>query len=256
MTGRRALAMLLAALVLAAAGTGCGRKKAVRVRAPRPPASTGGPTVVVGNLEYGFASWYGHPYHGRATSSGEIYNMYAFTAAHRTLPFFTEVEVTNMENGDKVQVRINDRGPFADGRIIDLSLSAAKAIRLVGPGTALVRVKVLRAPSYVAAASRPARGGAWTSPEVTPAPMAATGAPAISSRFTVQVGAFADRRNAERLRAELARRYPHFPVNTAPTPDGSFYRVWVGSEPSEERALLVAERLRSDRITAFVVRLD
>ncbi len=237
---QRKLLVLAAALALLITGAGCGKKNKARARAPRLPV----PAVRPGHVEYGYASWYGHPYHGRATSSGEIYDMHKLTAAHRTMPFGTEVEVTNQENGEKVRVRINDRGPFVDGRIIDLSLTAAKAIRMVGPGTAMVQVKVVRAPDS-ATGSGP--------PIIRPA---ATGSPAISGRFTVQVGAFAVRHNAERLRDDLARRYPDFPVNTAPTPDGSRFRVWVGNEPSEERAAAIAQRLRQDEVTAFVVRLD
>ncbi len=244
---RQLVALLIAALVLAASGGGCGRRKGgVRAgaRAPRPPR----PAEVrpVGHVERGYASWYGNPYHGRATSSGEIYDMHRMTAAHRTLAFGTEVEVKNMENGEKTRVRINDRGPFIDGRIIDLSLTAAKAIHLVGPGTALVEMKVVSVPEHVAAA-------AAGRPILRPA---ATGTPAISGRYTVQVGAFADRRNADRLREDLARRYPQFPVNTAPTPDGSRHRVWVGNERDEPSAGAIADRLRQDNLTAFVVRLD
>ncbi len=242
MTAPRTLVMLVAALALVVAGAGCGKKKGARVRLPRLPAPTA--PVHPGDVEYGYASWYGHPYHGRATSSGEIYDMNALTAAHRTLPFGVEVEVNNMENGRKVRARINDRGPFVDGRIIDLSRSAAQAIGMVGPGTALVQVKVLRVPAQVAGASGPV---------MRPA---ATSAVAIAGRYTVQVGTFAERRNAERLRTGLARRYPQFPVNTAPTPDGSRYRVWVGNEPSMERAASIAQRLHQDQVTAFVVRLD
>ena len=93
--------------------------------------------------EQGIASWYGHPYHGRPTSSGEIYNMYAMTAAHRTLPFGTEVRVHDLDDGRDVSVRINDRGPFVNGRIIDLSYAAAKAMGMLGAGTAMVRLEIL-----------------------------------------------------------------------------------------------------------------
>jgi len=91
----------------------------------------------------GLASWYGHPHHGRATASGRTYNMYKLTAAHRTLPLGTRVRVTNLTNGRAVVVTITDRGPFVDSRIIDLSYAAAKHIRLIGPGTAPVRLEVL-----------------------------------------------------------------------------------------------------------------
>jgi rare lipoprotein A (peptidoglycan hydrolase) len=91
----------------------------------------------------GTASYYGAEFHGRRTANGEIYNMYAMTAAHRTLPFNTWILVTNLDNGKQVTVRLNDRGPFVKGRIIDLSYGAAQKIGVIGPGTARVRLEVL-----------------------------------------------------------------------------------------------------------------
>ncbi len=251
---RTRILLLLAVIAALAAGTGCGRKRSAKVKIPGRPGTTTStrtrpvPAVVrpVGYVEHGYASWYGHPYHGRATSSGEIYDMRAMTAAHRTLPFGTEVEVKNLETGSKTRVRINDRGPFIDGRIIDLSLTAAREIEVWGPGTALVEVKVVRVPEAVA-------GNGNKGP--APQPSAVSTA-AVSGRYTVQVGAFADRNNAERLRDTLTRRYPQFPVNVAPTPDGGRLRVWVGNENNEASAEAIANRLRQDQVTAFVVRLD
>jgi rare lipoprotein A len=100
--------------------------------------------VSIGHTEKGIASWYGEPYHGRKTASGEVYDMNAWTAAHRTLPFGTWVEVMNVANSKRVRVRITDRGPFVEGRIIDLSRAAAKEIDLIGPGTGRVRIRVVR----------------------------------------------------------------------------------------------------------------
>jgi len=109
-------------------------------------------------MEVGLASWYGHPYHGRSSASGEIYDMEQFTAAHRTLPFGTLVRVVNLDNEKSVEVRINDRGPFVDDRVIDLSHAAAQAIGMIGPGTARVRVEVIQAPAAPPPGSRsPAR---------------------------------------------------------------------------------------------------
>jgi rare lipoprotein A len=96
-----------------------------------------------GHVEEGIASWYGDDFHGKATANGECYNMYAFTAAHRTLPLPTVVRVTNMENNKSVVVKVNDRGPFARGRIIDLSYAAAQSIGMVGKGTAPVRIEAI-----------------------------------------------------------------------------------------------------------------
>jgi rare lipoprotein A len=102
--------------------------------------------VSIGHSETGIASWYGEPFQGRKTASGEVYDMNKLTAAHRTLPFGTWVEVTNLVNAKRVEVRITDRGPFIDGRVIDLSKAAAKQIDLITPGIVRVRLKVIRAP--------------------------------------------------------------------------------------------------------------
>src|SRR5439155_26031942 len=119
---------------------------------PAPPS----PSACIRSTETGMASWYGPPYHGRASASGGIYDMDELTAAHRTLPFETWVEVTNLSNRKRVEVRITDRGPFVDGRVIDLSRAAAEAIDIVRTGTAQVRVKVIAAPT-AAVATRAAR---------------------------------------------------------------------------------------------------
>lgn len=155
--------------------------------------------------------------------------MYDMTAAHRTLPFETWVRVTNLENGRTTQVRINDRGPFVEGRIIDLSLAAAQAIGMYVSGTARVRIEVARLP-------------AGTSP--------------TTGRFAVQVGAFLDRRNAERLQQQLEQRYDPVFITQYDSPQGLFYRVRVGAAPSRESAEALAQRLRGERFTTFVVRVD
>jgi len=129
-------ALFLALLVFTG---GCGRPATARVPPAVKPAS-------IGWTETGIASWYGAPYDGHPAASGEIFDTHKLTAAHRTLPFDTWVEVTNLQNGRQVKVRINDRGPFIDGRIIDLSLAAADTIEMVGQGTAKVKLKVVRAP--------------------------------------------------------------------------------------------------------------
>jgi rare lipoprotein A len=92
------------------------------------------------------ASWYGEPYHGRKTASGERYDMHQMTAAHRTLPFGTVVRVTNLENGRKVEVRITDRGPFKKGRIIDVSYAAARKLGMIDPGVVKVKLVVVKVP--------------------------------------------------------------------------------------------------------------
>jgi rare lipoprotein A len=182
----------------------------------------------VGYMEEGNASWYGAPFHGRRASNGEVYDMYKLTAAHRTLPFETIVRVTNVSNGKSTVVRITDRGPFVDNRIIDLSLAAALEIESVGPGVVPVRVEVL-------------------SPRVDP----------TSGFFTVQVGAFRDRANAERLRDRLSAAYSPIFIQQYDSPDGVFYRVRVGRISGEDAAQQFGEQLRDrEGFTPMVLRLD
>jgi rare lipoprotein A len=178
--------------------------------------------------EEGKASWYGLPFHGRRASNGEIYDMHKLTAAHRTLPFETIVRVTNLSNGKSTVVRITDRGPFVDNRIIDLSMAAAQEIDSVGAGVVPVRLQIL-------------------SPGIDP----------TSGFFTVQVGAFRERENAERLRNRLNAEYSPIFIQSYDSPDGLFYRVRVGKIPGQDAAQKFGQRLR-DRgdFTPMVVRLD
>jgi rare lipoprotein A len=124
-------ALLIASLSLF---VGCSRKISTHVPAP------------IGKTETGIASWYGVPYNGRRSANGEVYDMEKMTAAHRSLPFDTWVEVTNLANRKRVDVRITDRGPFINGRIIDLSLAAAREIDMVQAGIVRVRIKVIHKP--------------------------------------------------------------------------------------------------------------
>lgn len=132
--------MLILSAMAAFVSVACA-KKPPRASLPPPMKS-----VKTGWTEDGIASWYGHPYHGRKTANGETYDMNKMTAAHKSLPFGVTVEVHNRTNAKKTRVRINDRGPFIDGRIIDLSRAAAERIDMIGPGTARVRIKVVRQP--------------------------------------------------------------------------------------------------------------
>jgi rare lipoprotein A len=177
-------------------------------------------------VEQGVASWYGFPFHGRRASSGEVFDMNQLVAAHRTLPFGSIVRVINLNNGRRTEVRVIDRGPFVGGRLIDLSFAAARAIDMVGSGIASVRLELLSSPSP------------------------------LSGPFTVQVGAFHQRRNAERLRAQLVARYPVF-LQDFDAPAGHFYRVRVGRLPNERAAEQLAAQLAKERTSeTFVVRLD
>jgi len=221
---RKLLALTLAAMVF----TSCAHKRRAKVPLPPPVAAPPPSLPAPGYTESGQASWYGHPYHGRRAANGEIYDMETMVAAHRTLPFSTWVRVLDLDNGKTVDVRIIDRGPFVDGRIIDLSHAAARAIDMIGPGTARVRLEVIRAPAS-----------------------AAPGA------FAVQVGAFRDRVNAERVRSRMASQYGSARLLERPENPG-IWRVMVGSESTEDAAQTLAARIRqeSGEKNAFVVRLD
>jgi peptidoglycan lytic transglycosylase len=162
--------------------------------------------------EVGIASWYGGEFHGRRTASGEVFDTHQLTAAHRTLPFGTVVEVHNLDNGRRVRVRINDRGPFVRRRVIDLSYAAAKELGVVGPGTARVELTVVA-----------------LGPGTLPAP---------GGRYTVQVAAFAEPERADALTSRLLPTFPEATVRS----DGTWHRVQVG-EFDRRRA---AERLRRE----------
>jgi rare lipoprotein A len=192
------------------------------VGVPTPP----GPKLH--ETENGIASWYGYPYHGRHAANGEIYDMEKLTAAHRTLPFGTWVRVVNLSNERAVEVRITDRGPFVDGRIIDLSRAAARAVDMVTAGISNVRVEVIGVPKQF-----------------------------VPDLFAVQVGAFQDRGNAERYLALMQSQYG-FGRITVREGDPTLWRVLVGSEKTLERAIALASRIRQESAerTAFVARLD
>lgn len=134
---RRGILTSLAALALGSSA--CSRVTSVEPVAPAPEVTW---------LEDGVASWYGEPFHGRRTASGEVYDMEAMTAAHRTLPFGTLLQVRNLDNGRGLRVRVNDRGPFVQGRILDLSRRAARELNMIGPGVARVRLFVVGAPPH------------------------------------------------------------------------------------------------------------
>jgi len=237
-------------LALAVLLVSCGHKKNARLIAPPPPPtanrsgtlpvpaapSAGTQTPIIppaeihlGMTESGLASWYGHPYHGRAAADGEIYDMEQMVAAHRTLPFNTWVRVFDLDTSKTVDLRIIDRGPFVDGRVIDISHAAAQSIDMIGPGTANVRIEVIRLPEVIE--------------------------PAL---FAVQVGAFRDRQNAERVRSEMESRYGRARL-VLRTGNPNVWRVLVGSERDEHQAGDLAARIRKEsreKSSAFVVRID
>jgi len=167
-----------------------------------------------GFREKGIASWYGSDFHGRKTSNGEIYNMYAMTAAHKTLPLGTHVRVRNLSNQREMLVRINDRGPFVRGRVIDLSYTGAKKIGIVGPGTAPVEVVAL-------GVSAP--GG-----KQGDSPRAFVPVDIYAGNFTIQVGAFSRHENADRLKKRLEQNYENVQIIPFDKGGETFYRVRVG----------------------------
>lgn len=207
---------------------------------PKPPPGYPKPYRVMGKwyqpaphakgfVQKGIASWYGEQFHGRKTANGEIYDMYAMTGAHKTLPLGTHVRVHNLENDREVVVRINDRGPFVRDRIIDLSYTAAKNIEMIGPGTAPVKIVAL--------------GGSPPSGTHTPSGPSQDSTDYYSGNFTIQVGAFSDRKNAERLLTKLDQTYKNAHVSDYNNGYDTFYRVRVGKCSTLEAAAAYEEIL-------------
>lgn len=177
--------------------------------------------------ETGIASWYGDQFNGRPTATGERFDMNALTAAHKTLPLPGLVEVTNLSNGRTLVVRINDRGPFVDGRIIDLSRGSADALGLLGQGVGQVRVRYLGPAPRLGSGGAPQYAERPAPPPPRPVPAAETGA------FWIQAGAFADRRAARQVAARLGDRAT---VDVARQGDTPLYRVLVGPWPDPNAA--------------------
>jgi rare lipoprotein A len=217
---------------------GCAKKNKRVAAAPAAPTPRGAPAkgnrpaktpaaLPVGYTEEGVASWYGIPYHGRKAADGETYNMETLVAAHRVMPFNTWLRVTNLSNSKAVTVRIIDRGPFVDGRIIDLSKAAARQIDLLGPGVGRVRLEVIASPVDIPA----------------------------DDFYAVQVGAFSVYENAERLRAAYEQRFGSAKLvpkqGTLP-----MWRVLVGKESTITGAQQIAATLSAEKRDVFVVRLD
>ena len=179
-------------------------------------------------VETGLASWYGAPYNKRKASDGSVYDMHAMTAAHRTLPLGSIVRVTNLKTGKAATVKITDRGPFVEGRVIDLSLAAAKATDVWAAGTAKVRLEVLKAPASLE------HGGRWA----------------------VQIGAFDKEKAADKLVDHLTRKYHTAKVLSFSSPVGDWWvRVRV-QDDDRNRAEEVARDTHTQEGSIFLVRLD
>jgi rare lipoprotein A len=244
----RNAASLLALLLLA----GCGEKKHARVRFPEPPPIAQPPTKasttpeaqaevpkkpeqprIAKNAkaiwtEVGYASWYGPDYHNRRGSNGEIYDMNAFTAAHRTIPLNSLVRVTNEKTGQVVNVRITDRGPFVTDRIIDLSKAAAKEVDVYKHGTQKVKVEVIESPKSIAS------GGRWC----------------------VQIGAMDDEDEAVKLKSRLAKKYKTAKVLEFSGPRNDWWvRVRVPAD-DRKKAEEIARANTAPQGAVFLVRLD
>ena len=236
------LSVTMAACIFFATGCAKKTKQVVRVPSTPAPASSSAPAssggtkqsakktvapLPIGYTEEGIASWYGIPYHGRKAADGETYDMETLVAAHRVMPFNTWLKVTNLSNNKIVTVRIIDRGPFVDNRIIDLSKAAARQIELLGPGIGPVRLEVIAAPVDIPA----------------------------DDFYAVQVGVFSVLENAERLRVTLERRFGSAKVvpmlGTSPR-----WRVLAGKEPTVEGAQSLADTLKAENRDVFVTRLD
>jgi rare lipoprotein A len=254
---RRSVTIALVILLLSFLLTGCGEHKQARANVPPPPpmsepdsqtdsVNTGPPAKAETtaqsdedvlripadakpiSVETGLASWYGAPYHNRRGSNGEIYNMHAMTAAHRTLPLGSIVRVTNVKTGHSALVRITDRGPFVEGRVLDLSQAAAKKIDVLQAGIASVRIEVLR----------------------TPAPLETGG------RWAVQIGSFEAEDAADKLADHLSHRYHTAKVQCFSSPVGGWWvRVRV-QDDDRKRAEEVARNTQTPHGSIFLVRLD
>jgi rare lipoprotein A len=236
-TGRARIALrcFACALALMFVAAGCARRSTAR--RPSPPAR-------IGSTETGVASWYGVPYNGRPTASGEIFDMEMLTAAHRALPFETWVEITNLSNGKQVDVRITDRGPFVRGRIIDLSMAAARQIDMVRAGTARVRLKVI---------DPPVTAGPVNAPPVKALDSSPTGA----GRYAVQAGAFSDPSRAQAFRETLL--YSDARVvepQGERRGDPSLWRVLVGHALTVQAAAVLASEVQKAAGAAIVVLED
>jgi len=205
-----------------------------------------------GFIERGIASWYGPNFHGKRTSSGETYDMYKMTAAHKNLPLPSYVKVTNLQNGRSVVVRVNDRGPFHEGRVIDLSYTAAQKLDVVRTGTARVEVRALNTrrgkPAILARREPPRLKSVLAS-------VPAQGASLPTGDIYIQAGAFSSENNALTLRKRIAAMLAS-DVRITPSVDGLLYRVQVGPLQSIDHIDPISRQLQNLGLTALHVVID
>ena len=246
------LSAVAVVLVLASAAA-CSRKDVdrqgnIKMRGERPVDMRGKREGDL--LQKGTASWYGRPYHGRRTSSGERYNMNALTAAHKSLPFGTMVRVVNLDNDRSVVVRINDRGPFVKGRVIDLSRKAASSLGMEGAGTARVALYLDdgRLPSSTRVAARNER----RNPPAAGAEPPPRGTRLDQGYWTVQVGSFGERDRAERV----AEQVSSLGMGARVERGGPMYRVRAGFYASRDQAEGLADSLRREGFEVWVLLVE
>ncbi len=218
--------------------TSCGRKNVnrhgeIKLRGEKVVATKGRRQGDL--LQKGIASWYGKPYHGRRTANGETYDMWAMTAAHKTLPFNTLIKVVNKDNGRSVKVRINDRGPFVRGRIIDLSRKAARRLGMEEPGTARVKLYLAKGPTEP--------------PKPRNRPSSST---SFSGYWTIQVGSFGDRDRAQAMAQRMKSHSDHVSVERF----DKMYRVRVGRFATKSEAGLLAELFAEEQVPAWIVYVE
>jgi rare lipoprotein A len=211
---------VLATCTVAAVLTACGGPPPVREFSPGYP---------VGYTERGVASWYGPGFHGNRTANGERFDMNQMTAAHRTLPIGSILSVRSLTNGRQVTVRVNDRGPFARGRILDLSQAAAQSLAMTANGTDSIELKVV----------------------------AFQGRPGAFGFLRIQVGSFAELANAQALAARLKGRYGEVRIVPVELASGKFYRVQVGQYGTERQAQAIADDLDARfNVESLIIRDD
>ncbi len=188
-------------------------------------------------ITYGVASWYGADFHGRPTSSGEIFNMHAYTCAHRDYPFGTRLKVMPLSNNRSTECLVNDRGPFIAGRDIDLSYAVAKEIGVIGSGTSKVMIEVVgRDLTYIKTVKLQAREG--------------------KGLFAIQVGAFTEDLNAVRLKEALSLKYDNAYIEEAEIKGTIYHRVRIGIFKSFSSAWAVAEALGQEGYQPIIVKAD
>lgn len=193
-------------------------------------------------IERGIASWYGTKFHGNKTSNGETYSMYKMTAAHKSLPIPTYVQVTNLKNGKTVIVRVNDRGPFHQNRIIDLSYVAAKKLGIVGTGTGFVEVRSINPTTWKGKKQQPVQRTSL--------------APNSYDNLYIQAGAFTSQHNASKLKRQLNALFPNKTIQLAQNSQDQLYRVRVGPIATVDEADRVAQTISENGYPAPHVILE